>query len=211
MLSIKKFITAFSLGFNVYLDKKDINFLKKQLLKLYNFNNIDIRKLDNLAKPVNTESMNYIYVYYNSHMSKHISYFFISLIGLFCVVFIVYDLHLSCLNLRYLRVFGLIYITGRIINIIFKLFSSLSRINLILKDNNSILFYLTGFIEKFSFVLGFLFGLFISLIYDILSFMLLLIIFDMSIYNIDSSKSLGIKEKTNEVFDYIINREKKGK
>jgi len=211
MLLIKRFITAFSLGFNVYLDKKDINFLKKQLLNLYGFNNIDTRKLDNLAKPVNTESMNYIYVYYNNHMYKHISYFFISLIGLFCIVFIVYGFHLSFLDLIYLRILGLIYILGRIINIIFKLFSSFSRINLLLKDNNSMLFYLTGFIEKFSFVLGFLFGLFISLIYDILSFMLQLIIFDIYIDNVDSSKSLGIKEKANEVFDYLTNKEKKGK
>lgn len=202
-----KIYLAFIMGFNLYLDKKDIDFYRDKVLKLYSMKGEDLKgedirqKMNDLTKPVDRDSMNYIYENLNRHFNINTSYFLFRLFGLLCIVILLYDLEIFCLE--GVRKIGLLYIIVRIINVLFKIFSNFTRFSLILKKN-SILNNLTGFVEKLSFILGFCSGLFIVLIYDILNLMLQLFMFDLYVNLIDSTKSLEIHENIkNVIYKYL--------
>lgn len=54
--------------------------------------------------------------------------------------------------------------------------------------------YLTGYLEKFAFIIGFTFGFLLIFIYDIMLIMLQFIVLDMYMESIDSTRSLKVKE-----------------
>lgn len=133
---ILRILNSFIIGFNWSLDVKDNEYFKKKLIDLYKINNLDITKLSNFTKPVDNMSLYYLYKHYIKHISYYPVYFILSLLGLLCVVLLLYGIDIGCLNSTWLRNVGILFIINKTIHILSKIFASFSRIKLLFKKDN---------------------------------------------------------------------------